>query len=319
LEIFSKNILIIAVIFVFFGCSEQEAEEYSRATRPQIEDPPVLVLHSKDPFPVPSAKGVAIEPGGKTVLITMYEESRLFRGNLITGDVTTIATIAEQEGKVFSGIAVEAEGATALATITYLGSIRGEGDLVRVYLATGEIKIIATGFIFGLHAFGITIEEGGEAALISEIQDLTRVNLNDGTKKTIAKFESSCRDCTVYSTSLAIEPTGQTVLIKHAGNSHGLSRINLATGGKTFISNLSPLECSIVAMALESSGKTIIATTHGGQLSCGLIRVDLATGQVSTIISPRLLGLAFGVALEEGGKTALVARAGGIVRVKLVP
>ena len=130
-------------------------------------------------------------------------------------------------------------------------------------------------------------------------------------------------------TSLVIESSRQTALVLQ--DKGVLWRVNLLTGEKAIISHLgSPL----YGLAIEPSGASAIITKAGSPGALGffgaypsLLRVDLATGGITTL--RHING--FGVAVEEGGKTALVATrgpqqdmacggvCGAVWRVKLVP
>ncbi len=175
---------------------------------------------------------------------------------------------------------------------------------------------------------GIAIEKEGETALVGDSKNcqLTRVNLINGTKTRIVGFEPCDDPSTVSSDGdagsvkgIVIEPSGQTALVLQVGGV--LWRVNLLTGEKRLISDFHPISSYYKwGLALEPSGTKAIVThyllSEPFGPSLGLLRVDLATGQIGTI--SKGLGWLRGVVVEEGGKTALAAGVLGIVRVKLV-
>lgn len=307
------------MLLLLLACSEEERA----ASEPQIQEPPILLVGAR-------AIGIAIESGGKTALITVEDGSRLSRANLVTGDLTIITDWTypplgyEWLGR-FSGIAIESGGTTTLITTTNIhrGSIHTGGELMRVDLITGNLKVIATGFHFPRYALGLAIEEGGKTALVADMCNVTRVNLNDGAKVHIAEIQP-CTDPSYdydagpdWEVALVIESSRETALLLYGGI---LSRVNLLTGKMTLLTGFMPLLWSKTGLALEPSGKTALVTMtvsnpyylHPG----GLLRVDLDTGEITTV---RKLGSPLGVAVEEGGKTALVGSMTGVWRVKLVP
>ncbi len=296
--------------------------EYEKGKRPQIQAPPILVVETPGAF---TFSGIAIESGGKTALVTTWNSnssfSFLYRANLETGGLTKI--IERRAIPRLSGIAIESDGTSVLATtISDRAGEIGDDELVRVDITTGKVTVIATGFFFGSEALGMAIEKGGEAALVydNKICQLIRVRLSDGAKTSAFTFDP-CSEPNAFSpiTSLVIEPSGQTALALQI--SGYLWRVNLLTGEKGLISDFGVFGTySMYGLALEPSGTTVIVTgesfgsaplSGGG----GLLRVDLATGQAVRLseISGR------GVAVEEGGKTALMAASRGIWRAKLVP
>ncbi len=303
---FGRKIIFLGTIIFLMACSK----EYKDAIRPQIEDTPILVLAAQNQH---SFSGIAIEAGGKTALVTWENYPMISRANLETGDLTIITNRRESGyNGVFSGIAIESGGLTILATTV-------SGELVRVNLTTGDFIVIATGFNFNTESLGVlAVEGGGQMALVVELCQFTRVNLSDGTKMSIVGFDP-CRYGYAQGVGggVVIEPSGQTALVLQGGV---LWRVNLLTGEKRLISDFHPISAPKWGLALEPSGTTAIVTYHslgGPFVELGLLRVDLATGQVGTI--SRGLGWLRGVVVEEGGKTALAAGFNGIVRVKLVP
>jgi DNA-binding beta-propeller fold protein YncE len=138
---------------------------------------------------------LATELGGSSVLLTSSGQTPLFRVNLITGEVSIVASVGGL------GLAVEAGGATALvATSDRFGT-----KLLRVDLATGGAEIVASGF---RHVpSGVAIEPGGQTALVTtlgrffgESGEIYRVNLSTGSITEL----SVCPECGL--THITVEP-----------------------------------------------------------------------------------------------------------------
>lgn len=165
------------------------------------------------------------------------------------------------------------------------------GRLLRIDLGTGMPSVLATGLNTPM---GIAIQPGGATALVSEINpgDLIQVNLGTGSFNIIASGLQ-------YPGQPLIESGGKTALVPTYS---GVVRVNLTAKTVTTVSSLR----GISAIALESGGKTLLAT-EGISYVGSLVRIYLDTGQVH-VLAPNFLNAANSLVLQGGG-TALIAEA----------
>ena len=167
------------------------------------------------------------------------------------------------------------------------------GDVVSIPMFSGGLT-------------GFALEADGKTALVTEGSgELSRVDLETGKVTTIAFVDSSRIG------QVAIELEGQTaIVITRSGSfskvDFGLSRVNLSNRQvETIIENgiaRAPSFASGSAIALEPDGESVLVLISGG--NGGLSRVNLGTGEITLISAVGGPGLA----IEQGGATALVTR-----------
>lgn len=225
-----------------------------------------------------TSRGIAspvIETGGTTALVITGP----FAGNFGSGlarvhlDTKVIEPIIDDGIDRGAALAIEQGGQTALVS----GS---EGGLTKVNLETGLRTAVS-----GIGGLGLAIEPGGATALVATgifgagttSCDLMRVGLTDGSFETVAPISCSRRPV-----SVAIEPGGETALVtthqQQRSSSSDILRVNLSTGGVTFLASC-PL-CGVSYIAIEPSGNTALFL---GDLNESLIRFNRLTFAQTTL------------------------------------
>jgi sugar lactone lactonase YvrE len=242
-----------------------------------------------------SPRGITIEPGGTSALISEKNAGRILRVDLTNGDTSVVAT-----NFYFSAwggdIAVEAGGATALVADNSAWNF----PLYRVDLTTGDKTSITDlgSCCEGPENANIAIEPGGASVLVlsAAFGTIRRVDLSSGVITTVASGLTG-------PVGLRLEPDATTALVteNHWTGIKRLVRVDLNTGKFTVL--LSALgEPQLLAISTDGSSAFI---TEGNRVQ----RVDLSNAYDLTATTQGLERPS-GVAVESGGATALVLDCG---------
>jgi DNA-binding beta-propeller fold protein YncE len=255
--------------------------------------------------------GVAIEAGGATALVTdcgaegdCGSKGRLVRVDLATAVVTPVTPTALGL-KYPRGVAIEAGGAHAL--VVEQGGAGGQGSparILRVTLASGGVKTVASEIPLPNYPQAIVIEEGGGSALVSNAASLVRVDLKTGAKSPVSAVRpGGCCAGVGADFGFALEAGGKTALFGDASLG-AIVRLNVDTPARS----LAPAEGSeenmlgAASVAFEAGEATALVTAINGPGR--LMRADLATGRLARIGQDFTWML--GAVPEPGGVNALV-------------
>jgi DNA-binding beta-propeller fold protein YncE len=172
------------------------------------------------------------------------------------------------------------------------------GELSTADLETGEIELVAAG-LSSPFAMVMEPEATAATALVTEANQLSRVNLTGGTIAAVAPFANR-------PTGLAIDPAQpDTVWVVEAG-SGDVSRVRRSDGLKQLVLRHATL-ARARGLAFEQPGVLLVA--EGDAANGGIIRVDLRQSPptLETIAAGQAdLRSPFGLDLGTGGDLAYV-------------
>jgi predicted GH43/DUF377 family glycosyl hydrolase/sugar lactone lactonase YvrE len=266
---------------------------------------------------------LVMEAGGATALFLdctsnqqCTSSGRLARLNLTTGAVTTLASglnfSSSQATYSYSGLAVEASGATALVAdcgAAGTSTCGSTGRLLRINLSTGATTVLASGLSAPTN---IAIESGGATALLLESGpgNLTRVALSGGSFNIIASGLNQ-------PAQIVVESGGSTALVS---TYPGIVRVDLTAKTVTTVSNWP----GIGPFAIEAGGETLLASemalwSNGG---ASLVRIYLDSGQANVVV-PNFLDMPGSLVLQGNGQALVTephgAGIGAIMQLTIPP
>ncbi len=252
-----------------------------------------------------SWSGIALNGG--EALVTLAAQPGYVRSVALDTPLEILAPSSSSTVQVNTpfGVAIEDGGATALVTDSIAGNENGaSGQLLRVELATGNTTLVTSSL---RSPNGMALEPGGQRALVVEdpgfSSDLAEVSLADGGVRIIQAGVTSPTD-------VALLDGGASVVEGGFGfNSPFLATVNLADGG---YQGLQGFSCCAAPeqLAVEDGGASFLYALNGTNLGTGstgaLFRYTFGSGS-TTLISG--LDTAMGLAIEDGGQTAIVTEA----------
>ncbi len=255
---------------------------------------------------VPDIGAFAIEPGGATALVT--DDDRLTRVELTK--FTATKTVASCIGRTLNGVAVDPTDTFAL--VGTWGRSSEPNVLQKIDLASGTVTTVST---HPGSVQGVALASNGTLAYVTDCGAtscattgrLVSVDLASGT---ITPITSSGQGIVNPGYGVQPEPDGHHILVGENGASPDtarLLRINLTTQG---IAALASGLHNANGVSLESGDQSALIAVNGN----GVDRIALATG-TSTFIAPIpgsgcCAPTISDVAIESGGRTALISMAG---------